>query len=139
MALRQGFINFKGLDGKNPEIAVSYNLEGSLGSMLKFLQLDETELNTKNNLNPYNFEGLGNTSVNYKIPLGVGVTRKDIQFTAESTLINVSAPKIFQDKNFSEGELSVKATNQKVDIRGIGKLGGKYTSLVWEEYFDEKF
>ena len=138
VVLRQGFINFKGLDGKNPEIAVSYNLEGNLGSMLKFLQVDETELNTKNNLNPYNFEGLGNTSVNYKIPLGVGVTRKDIQFTAESTLINVSAPKIFQDKNFSEGHLTVKVNNQKVDIRGSGKLGGQDTSVKWEEFFDEK-
>ena len=70
--------------------------------------------------------------------MGIGVTRKDIQFTAESTLINVSAPKIFQDKNFSEGHLTVQVNNQKVDIRGSGKLGGQDTSVKWEEFFDEK-
>ena len=138
VAISQGVVKFNGLDGKNPEIAVSYKLQGSLGSMLKFLQLDETELNINNKLNPYDFEGRGNTNINYSIPLGMTVERKDIEFNAESTLINVSAPKIFQDKNFSEGELTVKVNNQKVDIRGIGKLGGEGISLVWEEFFDEK-
>ncbi len=121
---------------RGSDIKLAIKGRGEAQELIGLIDQKPFEFASKYGVDPNDFKGQGEVSLDITRPLLVYFDRDRILFSAKGDFKNASAPFSIGPHQLKDADVSVVADRTGMSIKGPASIGAWRTQLEWEEVFD---
>ena len=118
------------------DIEITIKARGEAQELISLIDQKPFEFASKYGVNPNDFTGQGEITLDITRPLRVNFDRDRILFSANGEFKKASAPFSIGGHKLKDADVSFAADRKGMSIKGPASIGAWRTQLEWEETFD---
>lgn len=118
-----------------PRADITLDVDGPIAAALKLIDAEPLGFAADLGIDPQSATGRATARVNLQMPLLEDMHADDVQAHARATLTEAGLRGVVFDKDLSDGELVLEATNTELSVEGAANLGGVPVQMVWKHDF----
>lgn len=121
--------------GGDSHIDIAVSLNGPLRTALKVLDAEPLKYPEMLGINSKEVEGKADVDVSFKFPIHRHIALKDVKVHAKAKLHDVMLPDMVSGMAVTGGPMDLDVTNDVMQVKGAGKLGGMPMTFDWLKNF----
>ncbi len=129
---------FYKLDTHDEQAKIDVSAEGPLASALAILDTEPLGYAKEIGLDAKRAGGSFSAKLDFAFPLVHDLALKDVTYTADATLKDVSLANIAFDRDLSDGALTLKLDHTAAQVDGTAKLAGVPVAFSWRQSLEAK-
>ncbi len=133
-----GTARFYRLDTHDEQAKIDVSAAGPLATALKLLDTPPLGYAKEIGLDPKRASGSFSAKLAFAFPLIHDLSLKDVDYSADATLKDVSLADIAFDRDLSGGALALKLDHSSAQVDGTAKLAGVPVAFSWRQALDPK-
>lgn len=137
LTVTRGQVNIPRLFPKGGDLIIDVQGSGQAEEMLTLIDQKPFMFTSQYGLNPADFDGQGQVSLNIKRPLLEFFDRSLILYEIEGDFTGVKVPFSMGRHGLEEGDFNLKADGSGIIVKGPVNFGPWRTDLEWKETFGE--
>ena len=136
IAVREAVATLPELFRVGSDINITVKADGQAQELISLIDQKPFEFASKYGVNPNDFDGEGDVTLDITRPLLVHFDQSRILFSAKGAFKNASAPFSIGAHKLKNADVNFTADRQGMSVQGPASIGAWRTQLEWAEIFD---
>ena len=138
LTVKEGTVFLTGLDEVDQYADIELEIDGTFESQLVYLDHEPLGYSSIIGIDPKTTKGQAETRLKLRFIVEKALTLDQIEISATSKVLGVSAAKVLLGRGIDEGELDIRVDKKGMDVTGSVKFGRIPATLTWRENFGGK-
>ena len=138
LTVKEGTVFLTGLDEVDQYADIELEIDGTFGNQLAYLDHEPLGYSSIIGIDPKTTKGQAETRLKLRFIVEKALTLDQIEISATSKVLGVSAAKVLLGRGIDEGELDIRVDKKGMDVTGSVKFGRIPATLTWRENFGGK-